>query len=114
MAPSRNRKVFHSSSHGGVSSFRYPLPLIFPFLAAYLMALASSHRQHFETAYESPPRAHMIGVLALIGGAWSWILLSIFLVGLLAAGDGVSRRSRNTFRRALADGWRNCHCSTAI
>ena len=82
-------------------SFRYLLPLIFPFLAAYLMALLLQPSAAFlENGCESPSRGRMIGVpIGMIGGV-ELILLSIFLVGLLAAGDGVSRRSWNTFRRA--------------
>ena len=68
-------------------SFRYLLPLIFPFLAAYLMALLLQPSAAFlEKRLRISFRGRMIGVpIGMIGGV-ELILLSIFLVGLLAAG----------------------------
>ena len=58
MALSRKQKkafLTAAVTAGVYLSFRYLLPCIFPFLAAYLMALLPSHRQHFsENGCESP------------------------------------------------------------
>ena len=90
MALSRKqKKAFLTAvvTAGVYLSFRYLLPLIFPFLAAYLMALLLQPSAAFlEKRLRISFRGRMIGVpIGMIGGV-ELILLSIFLVGLLAAG----------------------------
>lgn len=78
-------------------SFRYLLPLIFPFLAAYLMALLLQPSAAFlEKRLRISFRGRMIGVPRYDRGRGA-ILLSIFLM-VCWQQDGVSsRRSWNTF-----------------
>ena len=82
------KSISHSSSHGG-RVFEFPLPAAayIPFLAAYLMALLLQPSAAFlEKRLRISFRGRMIGVpIGMIGGV-ELILLSIFLVGLLAAG----------------------------
>ena len=90
MALSRKqKKAFLTAvvTAGVYLSFRYLLPLIFPFLAAYLMALLLQPSAAFlEKRLRISFRGRMIGVpIGMIGGV-ELILLSIFLVGLLVAG----------------------------
>ena len=90
MALSRKQKkafLTVAVTAGVYLSFRYLLPLIFPFLAAYLMALLLQPSAAFlEKRLRISFRGRMIGVpIGMIGGV-ELILLSIFLVGLLAAG----------------------------
>ena len=90
MALSRKQKkafLTAAVTAGVYLSFRYLLPLIFPFLAAYLMALLLQPSAAFlEKRLRISFRGRMIGVpIGMIGGV-ELILLSIFLVGLLAAG----------------------------
>ena len=85
----KQKKAFLTAAvtAGVYLSFRYLLPLIFPFLAAYLMALLLQPSAAFlEKRLRISFRGRMIGVpIGMIGGV-ELILLSIFLVGLLAAG----------------------------
>ena len=90
MALSRKQKkafLTAAVTAGVYLSFRYLLPLIFPFLAAYLMALLLQPSAAFlEKRLRISFRGRMIGVpIGMIGGV-ELILLSIFLVGLLVAG----------------------------
>ena len=90
MALSRKQKkafLTAAVTAGVYLSFRYLLPLVFPFLAAYLMALLLQPSAAFlEKRLRISFRGRMIGVpIGMIGGV-ELILLSIFLVGLLAAG----------------------------
>ena len=104
MALSRKQKkafLTVAVTAGVYLSFRYLLPLIFPFLAAYLMALLLQPSAAFlEKRLRISFRGHMIGVpIGMIGGM-ELILLSIFLVGLLAAGDAFHGGAGTLFRRA--------------
>lgn len=101
MALSRKQKkafLTAAVTAGVYLSFRYLLPLIFPFLAAYLMALLLQPSAAFlEKRLRISFRGHMIGVpIGMIGGV-ELILLSIFWSVCWQQGDGVSRRSWNTF-----------------
>ena len=105
MALSRKQKkafLTVAVTAGVYLSFRYLLPLIFPFLAAYLMALLLQPSAAFlEKRLRISFRGRMIGVpIGMIGGV-ELILLSIFLVGLLAAGGRRFRRASRTDGRIV-------------
>ena len=115
MALSRKQKkafLTVAVTAGVYLSFRYLLPLIFPFLAAYLMALLLQPSAAFlEKRLRISFRGRMIGVpIGMIGGV-ELILLSIFLVGLLAAGGRRFTEELEHFLEEFQDGWKNCHCS---
>ena len=90
MALSRKQKkafLTAAVTAGVYFSFRYLLPLIFPFLAAYLMALFLRPSAAFlEKRLRISFRGRRIGVpIGVIGGV-ELVLLCLLLIGLLAAG----------------------------
>ena len=85
----KQKKAFLTAAvtAGVYFSFRYLLPLIFPFLAAYLMALfLRPSAAFFEKRLRISFRGRMIGVpIGVIGGV-ELVVLCLLLTGLLTAG----------------------------
>ena len=104
MALSRKQKkafLTAAVTAGVYLSFRYLLPLIFPFLAAYLMALLLQPSAAFlEKRLRISFRGRMIGVpIGMIGGV-ELILLSIFWSVCWQQGDAFHGGAGTLFRRA--------------
>lgn len=85
----KQKKAFLTAAvtAGVYFSFRYLLPLIFPFLAAYLMALfLRPSAAFFEKRLRISFRGRMIGIPIGVIGSVELVVLCLLLTGLLTAG----------------------------
>ena len=109
----KQKKAFLTAAvtAGVYLSFRYLLPLVFPFLAAYLMALFLRPSAAFlEKRLRISFRGRTIGIpIGVIGGV-ELILLCILLFVLLAAGGRRFMEELERFLEELPGRMVNCHC----